>query len=56
MVFVGAAGVALWNAWLTWNGRRRWTSKIWSGVLALACVTMLYVALVFKLIAFDINY
>jgi CubicO group peptidase (beta-lactamase class C family) len=56
VVFVGAAGMALWNAWLAWSGRRRWTSRVWSSVLALACMTMLYVALVFKLIAFDINY
>ena len=56
VLFLGAAGVALWNARLAWSGRRSWTSKVWNGLLALATVTLLYIAVVFKLIAFDINY
>ena len=56
VVFVGAAAVALWNARIVWTGRRPWTSKLWSGVLAVAGVTLLYVAVVFKLIAFDVNW
>jgi CubicO group peptidase (beta-lactamase class C family) len=56
VLFLGAAGVALWNARLAWSGRRSWPAKIWNGLLALATVTLLYIAVVFKLIAFDINY
>jgi CubicO group peptidase (beta-lactamase class C family) len=56
VVFLGAAGVALWNARLAWSGRRAWGSQLWSGLLVLATVTMLYIAVVFKLVAFDINY
>ncbi len=56
VIFVGAAGVALWNARLARSSRRAWGSQLWSGLLVLATVTLLYIALVFKLIAFDINY
>ena len=56
VVFLGAAGVAVWNARLARSGRRPWGSQLWSGLLVLATVTLLYIAVVFKLIAFDINY
>ena len=56
VVFFGAAGVTLWNARLAWTGKRRWTGKVWSTALAVACVSLLYTALVFKLIAFDVNF
>ncbi len=54
--FVGAAAVALGHAWVVWSGKRRWPAKTWSLVLVLACTTLLYVALAFKLIGFDVNY
>ncbi|MGH7525291.1 MAG: serine hydrolase domain-containing protein, partial [Gemmatimonadales bacterium] len=56
MVFAGSAAVALWHAWVVWTGKRRWPARTWSVVLALACTTLLYVAVAFKLIAFDVNY
>jgi hypothetical protein len=56
VVFVGAAVVALWHARVVWTAGRHWTAKIWSAVLALATVTLLYVAVVFRLIAFDANF
>ncbi|MFL5511653.1 MAG: serine hydrolase domain-containing protein [Gemmatimonadales bacterium] len=56
VVFLGAAGVAVWNARLARRGRRAWSSQLWSGLLVLATVTLLYIAVVFKLVAFDINY
>ena len=56
VVFLGAAGVAVWNARLARSGRRPWGSQLWSGLLVLATVTLLYIAVVFKLVAFDINY
>jgi CubicO group peptidase (beta-lactamase class C family) len=56
VVFLGAAAVALWHARVVWAERRRWTSKAWSGLLAVAGVTLLYVALVFHLIAFNAHF
>ncbi|MGI9040161.1 MAG: serine hydrolase domain-containing protein [Gemmatimonadales bacterium] len=56
VVLPSAAAVALWHARVVWSGKRRWPARMWSGVLALACFTLLYVALAFKFIAFDVNY
>jgi hypothetical protein len=56
VVFVGAVAVALWHARVVWTGKRRWPARAWSAVLVLACSTLLYVAVVFRLIAFDVNY
>jgi CubicO group peptidase (beta-lactamase class C family) len=56
VAFVGAAGVALWHLRVVWTGKRRWPAKLWSAVLALACVTVLYVAFTFHLIGFSVNF
>jgi CubicO group peptidase (beta-lactamase class C family) len=50
IVFVGAAAAALWNVWTTWAARRPWYARAWSAGLAVACVTVLWVAVAFKLI------
>jgi hypothetical protein len=56
VAFVGAAGVALWHLRVVWTGKRRWPAKLWSVVLAVACVTVLYVALTFHLIGFSVDF
>jgi CubicO group peptidase (beta-lactamase class C family) len=56
IVFVGAVGIAAWNAWLTWRDGRRWTRKLWSVLVLLATVVVLYVAATFGLIAMTVNY
>ena len=55
-VFVGAAAAAVWYARTAWSSNRNWVTKLWSAVLAVASVSLLYVAVVFKLIAFDVNF
>lgn len=56
IVFVGAVGIAGWNAWLTWRDGRRWTRKLWSALVLLATIVVLYVAATFGLIAMTVNY
>lgn len=56
IVFVGAVGIAAWNVWLTWRDGRRWTRKIWSVLLLLATLIVLYVAHVAGLLAMTVNY
>ena len=56
IVFIGGTGVLLWHLWVVWTGRRRWTSRVWSVVLALSALVVLWVALAFKLISFGVNY
>lgn len=56
IVFVGAVGVAAWNAWLTWRDGRGWMRKLWSLLILLATLVVLYVAATFHLLAMTVNY
>jgi hypothetical protein len=56
LVFVGAAVIAVWYCRIVWAGGRRWPARVWSVVLAVSSVTVLWVALVFKLIAFNAHF
>jgi hypothetical protein len=51
-VVLGAA-IALWNAGVVLRSRRRWPAKVWSVVLAVSCLTMLWVGFVFKMVGFS---
>jgi CubicO group peptidase (beta-lactamase class C family) len=56
VVFIGGFLVALWNAWLVWTGKRSWFAKLWSVVLVLATLIVLYVAWLYHLIGFGVNF
>ncbi|MEO6114632.1 MAG: serine hydrolase domain-containing protein [Sphingomicrobium sp.] len=56
VVFIGAVLVSGWNAWLTWTDGRRWTRKLWSVLILLASLLVLYVAYTFGLISMTVNY
>ncbi len=56
VIFPGAFGIAVWNAWLAWRDGRGWTRKLWSALLVIATLTLLYIALLFHLIALSVNY
>jgi hypothetical protein len=56
VVFVGTAAIAVWHGRLVWTGKRRWPAKAWSVVLVVSSVTILWTALVFKLIAFNAHF
>ncbi len=56
IIFVGGLAIALWHLWVVWSGKRRWQAKLWSVVLALAALIVLWVGLVFHLISFGVNY
>jgi CubicO group peptidase (beta-lactamase class C family) len=56
VVFIGAAAIAVWHCRVVWTGKRRWPARLWSVVLAVSSVTVLWVALVFKLIAFNVHF
>jgi CubicO group peptidase (beta-lactamase class C family) len=55
-VFFAGAAIALWNAWTVLRSQRKWLAKLWSVVLAIACLVVLYVGLVFHLIGYSANY
>ena len=56
VVFPGAALVTLWNARVVWAAKRGWYARGWSIVLVTSCLTVVWVALAFKLIGFNVNY
>jgi hypothetical protein len=59
VVFPLAALAALWNVAVVWGARSGWGSVFargWSVVLAVSALTLLWVAVVFHLIGFTLNY
>jgi CubicO group peptidase (beta-lactamase class C family) len=56
VAFLGGFMLMLLNLRAVWTGRRRWPAKVWSVVLSLASLTVLWVAFVFKLMGFGANY
>lgn len=56
VVFVGAVGIAGWNAWLTWRDGRKWTAKLWSVLILLAALVVLYVGAMFGMMSMTVNY
>jgi hypothetical protein len=52
VVFIVAAATALWNASVVLRSQRRWPAKLWSVVLLVSCLTMLWIGLVFKVAGF----
>ncbi|GGD49164.1 serine hydrolase domain-containing protein [Pseudoxanthomonas indica] len=56
IAFVGGALVMLWNLLVSWRAGGRWTGKVWSVVLLLASLVVLWVAMAFHLLSFGVNY
>jgi CubicO group peptidase (beta-lactamase class C family) len=56
IVWIGGFAVMLWYAYTVWRNRWRWPGKVWSILLVIAAGMVLYVGLVFKLVALTTNY
>jgi hypothetical protein len=57
VAFVGGFALILWNLATVWRvGSRRWPAKVWSIVLALAALVVLWVAFAFHLIGWGVHY
>jgi hypothetical protein len=56
VTFVAGAAIALWNAAAVLSSNRRKLAKLWSVVLAICFLALLYFALVFHLPGFSANY
>ena len=54
--FIGGFLLIVWNLVAVWSGRRRWPAKLWSVVMVLAALVVLWVAVVFHLISWGVNY
>jgi len=56
ILFFGLPVIAGWNAWLTWRDGRNWVRKIWSVLIVLAGVLVLYFAIAFHLVGMTVNF
>jgi CubicO group peptidase (beta-lactamase class C family) len=56
IVFIGGAGVGLWNCWVVARGHRRGWAKLWAVVLAAAFAGLLWAAFTFHLITFHAGF
>jgi CubicO group peptidase (beta-lactamase class C family) len=56
VAFIGGLIVMLLNLRSAWRAGRRWPAKVWSIVLVLAAVAVLWTALVCRLLSFGTNY
>jgi CubicO group peptidase (beta-lactamase class C family) len=54
--FVGGFLLTLWNLWVVWTGKRGWPAKLWSVALVFATFIVLWIAFVFHLIGWGVNY
>jgi CubicO group peptidase (beta-lactamase class C family) len=56
LAFIGGLIAMLWNLRAVWAGERRWPARVWSVVLSVSALTILWVALAFKLVHFGTNF
>ena len=54
--FVGGLAIMLWNAWLAWRTPGPWSARIWSLLLVFAAAIVLWIAIVFDLLAFTVKF
>jgi CubicO group peptidase (beta-lactamase class C family) len=56
LCYVGGAIVLIWAAAIAWTGKRSWPGKVWTSVLAVSAVVMLWMAWVYHLTSFTSRY
>jgi ethanolamine transporter EutH len=57
IAILGGCAVMLWNLVEAWRTRgRRWPAKVWSVVLVLSSLTVVWVAVAFRLTSFGVSY
>jgi CubicO group peptidase (beta-lactamase class C family) len=56
LCYVGGAIVLVWAAAIAWTGKRSWQGKVWTSVLAVSAVVMLWMAWVYHLTSFTSRY
>ncbi|MGB4859079.1 MAG: serine hydrolase domain-containing protein [Dokdonella sp.] len=56
VVFPISAALSLWNAGVVLRSNRIWTAKFWALLLALSCLTLLWVGLAFHMMGYSASY
>ena len=56
VAYLGGAVALAWSAYVAWTAHRPWVARLWTTVLALAALTLLWTAWVYHLMSFQTNY
>jgi hypothetical protein len=56
IVYWGAAAALIWASWIAWSTARPLAARIWTVVLALSAIVLLYFALLYHLMSFVTKY
>ena len=56
VAYVGGAAVMVWAAYVAWTSQRPWTTRLWSAVLAVSALLLLWLAVAFHLLSFNTSY
>jgi CubicO group peptidase (beta-lactamase class C family) len=56
IAYVGGAAALVWAAYIVWAARRPWAARLWTTVLALSGLVLLWTALAYHLMSFRTTY
>ncbi len=56
IVYIGGAVVMVWAAWVSWSERRGRTARLWTTILALSALVLLWMAFLYHLMSFGTKY
>lgn len=56
LAFLGGLAAMVWNLVVVLRGSRRWPARVWSVVLVVAALSVVWIGLVFRLIHFGTDY
>lgn len=56
VIYVGGAAIAVWAGYIAWRSPIRWISRLWTSVLAVSALTLLWTASAYHLLAFRSTY
>ncbi|MBA3833655.1 MAG: beta-lactamase family protein [Chthoniobacterales bacterium] len=56
VILFGSSAIALWNVWNLLHSQRKWLARAWGMALAISCLALLYIAIVFHMVGYSANY
>jgi predicted membrane channel-forming protein YqfA (hemolysin III family) len=56
VAFIGGALAMLWAAWVSWSERRVPAARLWTMILALSALVLLWIAFLYHLMSFGSKY
>ena len=56
IVYIGGTAALLWSAWVAWTTARPMAARIWTLILAISSLILLYTALIYHLMSFVTKY